>query len=478
MIFSSTLFLFIFLPVTLLLYYIIPKRYLTAKNILLLFASLLFYGWGEPIFIFVMIVSICANHVFGYMIDKVKENKSHKRIALIIAVVFNVGLLGYYKYFNFFTDNINWIFKTNFTSNIALPIGISFYTFQIMSYVLDVYFGNVEPQEKLWNLALYISFFPQLIAGPIVRYIDIAAQLENRKHNIDNIAAGVQRFIIGLSKKILIANQVSVFADRAFNTSSPTSAMAWVGIICYALQIYFDFSGYSDMAIGMGKMFGFEFLENFDYPYISSTVQVFWRRWHISLSSWFKDYLYIPLGGNRKGALRTYINLLIVFTVTGLWHGASWSFVIWGLYHGIFLMVERGAWGKILKKLPKAVTWVYTMLVVLIGWVFFRAETLGKAFEYLKCMFNFSTGGLSITLANMNIIILGALLLGMLFSAPILPYIKKQLFDGKNHFECANLSPVKQAASWASIAGCLGLLLLSVIFLTGSDFNPFLYFRF
>jgi len=347
-----------------------------------------------------------------------------------------------------------------------------------MSYPIDIYKGDAKLQKSIVSFGAFVALFPQLIAGPIVRYKQIAEQLENRAQNLDKIAAGAQRFIIGLSKKILIANQVSVFADRAFNTSSPTSVMAWVGAICYALQIYFDFSGYSDMAIGLGQMFGFEFPENFDYPYISNTVQNFWRRWHISLSSWFRDYLYIPLGGNRKGTFRTYMNLLVVFFVTGLWHGASWSFVIWGLYHGAFLMLERGVWGKFLKRLPKAVTWFYAMFVVLIGWVIFRAENIGRAFEYLKCMFNFKTGGLSLTLANLNIIILFALLLGIIFSVPILPSVKKRLFGDKNHFEYEYLPPAKQAASIASIFGCVGLLVLSVIFLTGSDFNPFLYFRF
>ena len=478
MIFSSTIFLFIFLPINLLLYYLIPKKFLAFRNLLLLFTSLLFYSWGEPVIVFIMILSIFANYGFGLWIDKVREINFQKRLSIIASLVFNIGLLGYFKYFNFFVNNINSIVGTNFTSQVALPIGISFYTFQIMSYIIDIYFGNVKPQKNLFTLALYISFFPQLIAGPIIRYIDIEAQFTNRVQNLEKIASGFQRFIVGLSKKILIANQVSIFADHAFNTNSPTSVMAWVGAICYALQIYFDFSGYSDMAIGLGRMFGFEFLENFNYPYISNTVQNFWRRWHISLSSWFRDYLYIPLGGNRKGALRTYLNLLTVFAVTGLWHGASWSFVVWGLYHGAFLMLERGVWGKILQKLPTALTWFYTMIVALIGWVIFRAEELGKALEYIKCMFSFSTGGLSITLARLNIVIVAAILLGIIFSAPILPYVKKKLFGDDNHFAIENLTPAKQIASYASIIGCFCMLLVSIIFLTGSDFNPFLYFRF
>ena len=478
MIFSSTLFLFIFLPIVLLLYYIIPQKFLAARNSLLLCVSLFFYSWGEPVVALIMVFSICANYGFGLWIDKSKENKFQKKLSIVISLCFNIGLLGYFKYFNFFIDNINGIFGTGFISQVALPIGISFYTFQIMSYIIDIYFGNVKPQKNVFTVALYISFFPQLIAGPIVRYIDIEEQLKTRTQSLEKIAGGFQRFIVGMSKKILIANQVSIFADHAFNTGSPTAVMAWTGALCYALQIYFDFSGYSDMAIGLGKMFGFDFLENFNYPYIAGTVQSFWRRWHISLSSCFRDYLYIPLGGNRKGSLRTYLNLLTVFAVTGLWHGASWSFVVWGLYHGAFLMLERGVWGKVLQKLPSALTWVYTMIIVIIGWVIFRAETLSAAFEYIRCMFSFSTGGLAITLANLNIVIVVAIALGIIFSLPLLPYIKNKLFGEENHFTCENLSVAKQIASYASIIGCFAMLIMSIIFLTGSDFNPFLYFRF
>ena len=478
MIFSSTIFLFIFLPINLLLYYVIPKKLLTVRNLLLLCTSLLFYSWGEPLIVFVMLLSISANYGFGLWIDKVREDKVQRKLSIILTLVFNIGLLGYFKYFNFFVDNINGIFGTGFASQVALPIGISFYTFQIMSYIIDIYFGNVKAQKNLFTLALYISFFPQLIAGPIVRYIDVETQFANRTHNLEKIASGFQRFIVGLSKKILIANQVSIFADHAFNAASLTSVMAWTGAVCYALQIYFDFSGYSDMAIGLAKMFGFDFLENFRYPYIADTVQNFCRRWHISLSNWFRDYLYIPLGGNRKGALRTYLNLLIVFAVTGLWHGASWSFVIWGLYHGAFLMLERGVWGKVLKKLPSVLTWFYTMIIVMIGWVLFRAESLTQAIEYIKNMFNFSTGGLAITLANLDIVIVLAIAFGIIFSAPILPYVKKKLFGDENHFMCENLTVPKQIASYASILGCFCMLVMSIIFLTGSDFNPFLYFRF
>lgn len=325
MIFSSTLFLFIFLPATLLVYYIIPSKYLKARNIALLCASLVFYAWGEPKNIILVLISIVCNYLFGILLGKFAESQGKKRLVLVLAVVFNLGLLGYYKYWNLFTFGMLW--------KVALPIGISFYTFQIMSYVIDVYRGVVAVQRSPFKLGLYIALFPQLIAGPIVRYADIEAQLSERTTNLKKFASGVRRFIVGFSKKVLIANVVALTADNIFamDTIDRPAATAWLGVICYALQIYFDFSGYSDMAIGLGRMFGFEFLENFDYPYISGSVREFWRRWHMSLSTWFRDYLYIPLGGNRRGTTRTYINLMIVFACTGFWHGASWSFLIWSL---------------------------------------------------------------------------------------------------------------------------------------------------
>ena len=468
MVFSSALFLFMFLPFTLLLYYIVPKKYTLAGNILLLCASLIFYAWGEPAAVFVMIYSILMNCLFGVLTDKLKENKFHQKIVLISAVSVNAIILGYYKYFNFFTE-----YK-------FFSIGLIFFTFRAISYVADVYSGKIDPHKNILNLALYISFFPQLIAGPVVRYADMESQFENRRPSIEKTAAGAQKFIAGLAKIILIANPAATFADEAFALTSPASLMAWIGAVCFTLQIYFYFSGYSDMALGLGKMFGFGFPENFDYPYASSTIRSFWKRWHISLSNWFRDYLYIPLGGDRKGSVRTYTNLLVVFAATGILHGTGWSFLIWGIYHAIFVMLERGAWRKILNKLPKAVMWLYTMFVVVIGWVIFRAGSIVKALEYLKSMFNFSTEGLSETFENgyMNNVTVIAVLAGIIFSAPVLPYVKQKLFGGENHFECTNLTPLKQAASWASIAGCLGILILSVIFLTGPDYNPLQYFKF
>jgi alginate O-acetyltransferase complex protein AlgI len=372
-----------------------------------------------------------------------------------------------------------------------------------MSYVIDVYRGSVQPQRKLFNLALYIFFFPQLIAGPIVRYIDIEAQLDNRSHSFGLIANGFRRFIIGLAKKVLIANQVALFADYAFGHRSPSIVVAWAGVVSYALQIYFDFSGYSDMAIGLGRMFGFEFLENFNYPYISRPVQEFWRRWHMSLSSWFKDYLYIPLGGNRKGAARTYVNLLIVFLATGFWHGASWSFVVWGVYHGVFLMLERGAFGRALKKLPRALSLIYTLLVVLFGWVIFRAEDLQAAGAYVARLFDFTTltgAAFEAALANTGSFTVVASVTGVVFCAPVLGWVKDKLHVNAGNGSAGNEradseagaglktavdkgkntgnANLQAAAEWGSMIVCLGLLLLSIVFLTGSDFNPFLYFRF
>jgi len=495
MVFSSTLFLLLFLPLVLLFYFIVPQKFLFARNIILLCVSLFFYAWGESARVFILMASILINYVFGlYIKDKNNSNtnnsefpknaklplahKSRHRLVLAAALFFNIALLGYFKYAGFFLQNANAVFKTDFSADIALPIGISFFTFQIISYLLDIYWGKVQPQKNIINWALYISFFPQLIAGPIIRYSDISERLNNRESTLDGFAGGLRKFIIGLSKKVLIANQAAVLADYAFLTEQPPFVLAWAGAFCYALQIYFDFSGYSDMAIGMGKMFGFEFPENFNYPYMSRCVQEFWRRWHISLSSWFRDYLYIPLGGSRKGTARTYINLIIVFTITGFWHGASWSFIVWGLYHGVFLLLERGVFGKIVKKLPHVFAWLYTAIIVLIGWVIFRAESMERAALYIKSMFNVKSGGLNITLANINILLLAAIIAGIIFSFPVLPFVQNKLREGRNRLDSRGKLISKLFLSWAGVTGCIFLLVLSLIFIAGTDFNPFLYFRF
>lgn len=461
MIFSSTIFLFIFLPIVLLANFIIPQKYVQVKNVILLIASLLFYAWGEPKNVLIMLLSIAVNYAFGILLGKFKAEQGKKKAVLIASLVFNLGLLFFFKYFNFATGGI--------FPEIALPIGISFFTFQIMSYVIDVYRGNVEPQRNLLKLTLYISLFPQLIAGPIVRYIDVEKQLSDRTCTLEKTAKGMVRFSMGLAKKVIISNTVAQIADVVFNMDGTVPAVtAWMGVICYALQIYFDFSGYSDMAIGIGHMLGFDFLENFNYPYISTSVQEFWRRWHISLSSWFRDYLYIPLGGNRKGKVRTYLNLLIVFAATGFWHGASWNFLVWGLFYGIFLIVERLGLNRILAKLPKFIGWIYTMLVVLIGWVFFRADTMSAAIKYIGEMFSFN-GGLTHAMSQFTNLSFFVMLLALLISAPVYPFIKEKTEKtalGEKLFMVVEILLVA------------GLLIASVIFLTGSDYNPFIYFRF
>lgn len=353
MIFSSLTFLFVFLPFVLLIYYISKDKY---RNYILLLVSLLFYSWGEPKFIILMLISILFNYYFAIFIDKYRENNKVTKAILIGSLIFNIGLLFFFKYFNFFINNFNSLFSSNISiMKIILPIGISFYTFQILSYVVDVYKDDVKVQKNICYLGAYISFFPQLIAGPIVRYCDIEKQLNNRIVNFDKVVVGIRRFIIGLGKKVIIANNVAIIADTIFNSNNLGNygiGILIIGTLAYTIQIYFDFSGYSDMAIGLGKLFCFDFLENFNYPYIATSITDFWRRWHISLSSWFRDYVYIPLGGNRVSKLKFLRNIFVVWMLTGLWHGASWNYVIWGIYFGIILMFEKLVYGKFLKKIP------------------------------------------------------------------------------------------------------------------------------
>ena len=394
MIFSSTLFLFLFLPIVLGVHFLIAQKY---RNLFILIASLFFYAWGEQVLVLLMMSSICVNYVTGNIIFEFqkKDKKIQSKIALIFGVAINLSVLAYYKYINFFIDTLSQIgLNINIdVSSVVLPIGISFFTFQSISYLIDVYRKTVEGQKSLINLGMYISLFPQLIAGPIVRYADISKEIKSRTITSSLFKEGISRFIIGFAKKVIIANNLGLIANKVFEIlpSELSTSLSWIGIICYSLQIYYDFSGYSDMAIGLGKMFGFNFKENFEHPYISSSIREFWRRWHVSLSSWFKDYLYVPLGGNRKGKYRTYVNLLIVFFLTGLWHGASWSFVIWGLFHGVFLIIERLNIIKLPSKL-NILSRIYTLLVVLVAWVFFRAETLEYSINFIAKMFSFSSG--------------------------------------------------------------------------------------
>lgn len=460
MVFSSLVFLCVFLPVVLCLYYCFSNSYW--RNGLLIVASLLFYAYGEPIYILLMIVSILLNYGFGLGMRGKK-----RRAILWIAVLVNIGLLIVFKYVDMFTSWINVLFGYHLeTMNIPLPIGISFFTFQALSYVIDVYRGEVPPQKNLFCIMLYISFFPQLIAGPIVKYHDIEQEMQSRRADLECIAIGCRRFVTGLAKKVFIANTMAFACDQLMAAQPIGNLNAWGGwtlALSYLFQIYFDFSGYSDMAIGLGHMFGFHFKENFNYPYISKSVQEFWRRWHISLSTWFKEYLYIPLGGNRKGAARTSLNKLIVFIATGLWHGANLTFLVWGLWHGFFIMLEQ--WIPC-RRLPSCLRWAGTMLIVILGFVVFRADTLTQGLQIIKTMFT----GFDSTAAQQTVLhqvwtpaLAGAMIFSVIFSMPIVPW-----------FKCKNIGWLYQGSFAMSIL----LLLLVMLNLAGGSYNPFIYFRF
>ena len=462
MIFSSLIFLWIFLPTTLGFYFLSKEKY---RNALLLIASLFFYAWGEPVYVFIMILSILLNYVCGLFVAKDKTRKP----ALLLGVLINLGLLGFFKYSGFFTENVNQVFGLNIQiKKLPLPIGISFYTFQSLSYLVDIYRREVKAQKNIIKMGLFISFFPQLIAGPILKYHDIAEQINNRKCSWDLFNEGARRFILGLGKKVILANIMAQTADAIFNMESYngiSTLTAWIGIFSYTMQIFFDFSGYSEMAIGLGKMFGFEIKENFNIPYVAQSIQDFWRRWHISLSTWFKEYLYIPLGGNRAGKIKTYRNLLIVFFMTGLWHGASWSFILWGLFHGFFIIFERIF--PLKRLLPVAVfRWIYCMLVVMVGWVFFRVEHITDAFLYLKKMFIWTPGIDFWEYLTHEFICVGVL---AILAAGLVQTIYAHL-----PFEKAKGLLVKVV----SPAFCCVLLYLSILLLANNTYNPFIYFRF
>ncbi|MDD6709302.1 MAG: MBOAT family protein [Ruminococcus sp.] len=467
MVFSSLVFISVFLPVVFILYTVIPGRKL--KNVLLIIASLLFYAYGEPVYVLVMICSVIFNYIFGlFSTDKNKYNK----IVLIIAIIFNLGALAVFKYLGFFVSSLNDIIGFSIPiPNIELPIDISFFTFQALSYVIDVYRGEVSPQKNLGKVMLYISFFPQLIAGPIIKYHDIEKQIDNRQQTIDLVVNGFRRFIVGLSKKVLIANTMATVVDSIYSTnqSEVNILTAWVGAIGYTMQIYFDFSGYSDMAIGLGKMFGFEFKENFNYPYISTSVKEFWRRWHISLSTWFKEYLYIPLGGNRKGKGRTCLNKIIVFFCTGLWHGANWTFVIWGLYHGIFLLIESYI-PKI--KIPKFIKHIYLLLVVTIGFVIFRADDISQGIFMIEKMFTgfeFSSTSMSLFVGQMTPLFITTLLVAIIASLPFKNFVNSIVSKNEKTMKVYNS---------ALYVLSFGLLALCMLNLSSGSYNPFIYFRF
>lgn len=475
MVFSSFVFICIFLPVTCLLNFVSPS--LKVKNIVLTIVSILFYAYGEPVYVLLMLASALLNYLCAYFIDKEKQNAKDGKLFLVGAIIVNLGVLCIFKYLGFFVETINSVCAVEIpVPSITLPIGISFFTFQALSYVIDVYREDVKVQKNFGKVLLYISFFPQLIAGPIVKYHDISDQLDYREESVELMTIGWKRFVIGLGKKVLIANTVGSIADTIFALESGNIniGLAWIGAIAYAFQIYYDFSGYSDMAIGLGHMFGFRFKENFLYPYAATSMKDFWRRWHISLSTWFKEYLYIPLGGNRKGKIRTIINKFVVFFCTGLWHGASFTFVLWGLYHGAFLMIE-----EVIPKVPefiqKTLGRVYALLVIVVGFVLFRADTIGQAGMIISKMFtglfqNTQTVSLTAQLLNpWNIFVLVLALIGM---GPIKILLNKwkELDDNKNIV--------------LSIGNYLSYVVIIVIFgwcmirLASSTYNPFIYFRF
>ena len=469
MVFSSITFLFYFLPIVLLSYYLVPKK---VKNIVLLISSLFFYFWGEPKNILIMILMIFVSYIGGLVIDKLREKKSKFiKLFLFIIIVIDLSALFYFKYIDFLIRNINLYLENKIDLiGVILPIGISFFTFQIISYLIDVYRGDTKVQKNIFKLALYVSLFPQLIAGPIVRYKDVAEQIDERTHTIEKFSNGIRRFVIGLSKKVLIANILGELAG-AFGTSSDGSIVFyWLYAIANMLQIYFDFSGYSDMAIGLGKMFGFEFLENFNYPYIATSITDFWRRWHMSLSSWFKDYVYIPLGGNRKGLKRQIINIFIVWFLTGLWHGANWNFILWGVYFGTILLIEKVFLLKVLDKTPKVINRIYVLFTVLISFILFSNEDLNIALQNIKGLFVSDVGFISNVSLYYLTSYLVVILIGIIGSTPLLKNLINKL-SSKNE-------KIKKVINVLEPVVLTMLLIISVSYIIDGSFNPFLYFRF
>ena len=469
MLFSSITFLFLFLPVVLAVYYLVPWK---VKNIALLIASLFFYAWGEPVYVVLMVLSILLNY---FCARDIKENENEPvkaKFNVVFAVAVNLFILGFFKYYGFLLDTINAVFSTEIAyRELPLPVGISFYTFQAISYIVDIYRGKAQPQNNMMYIALDISMFPQLIAGPIVRYEDIEAQLKHRRLSLQRLGQGAMYFIIGLAKKTVIANSVgAVFEQISEMPAGSLSVLtAWLGAFSYAFQIYFDFSGYSDMAVGLGKMFGFEFKKNFDYPYISKSVTEFWRRWHISLSTWFREYVYIPLGGNRCSVSRNIFNLMVVWVLTGMWHGAAWNFIAWGVYYGVILVMEKYVWGASLDMLPNPMRHIYTGIMVLVGWVLFFSPSLGYALRYLGAMIG---GGTGIVDNQGAFLLFGHWLL----------YLLAVLGSSSLGMRLVNAVPrmarSARAQAAVSVVIYMGIFVISVAFLVTDTFNPFFFFFF
>ncbi|WP_010294413.1 MBOAT family O-acyltransferase [Clostridium senegalense] len=466
MVFSNTLFIYLFLPLNLLIYFLVKD--IKAKNITLLVFSLIFYSWGEPKWIILLLFTSIINYYAGIFIEKNKDTKESKKW-LIYSIIINLCSLLIFKYTAFIFENINELFNLAIKiPDIPFPLGISFYTFHVISYTVDVYKGHVKAQKSYYKFLLYISLYPQLVAGPIVRYSQVEDEIDYRESSINNINDGINRFIVGLGKKVLIANVAGKLVEQYMNSNlyDLTVVGAWLGIVMFTIQMYFDFSGYSDMAIGLGKIFGFKYLENFNYPYISKSATEFWRRWHISLGSFFRDYVYIPLGGNKKNMVA---NLFIVWLLTGIWHGASWNFIIWGLYFGIIIYFEKKLILKILNRIPKIVSHIYLLTVVVIGWTIFYFTNLTDSIKYLKIMFGLSNNSIINTETKLEIVNnIFWIILALIGTTPILPYIKRKILEKDREYILTILVVIINVM----------ILILSTAMLIGDSYNPFLYFRF
>lgn len=464
MVFSSLVFMFAYLPITLLAYYLVPRQ---GRNIFLFIVNLIFYGWGEPKLVLLMVFNIFLNYTGGWLVDKYRADAKKKKLFLILTCVLDIGILAVFKYTGMITETLNMLPFLNIPElQISLPIGISFYTFQTMSYVIDVYRDDAPVSKNFINFGTYVALFPQLIAGPIVRYRDVAEQLVNRRETLEMFTKGVKLFMVGLAKKVIIANTMGTLTTNIFATTDENGVVGtWVGMIAYTFQIYFDFSGYSDMACGLGNMMGFEFLKNFNYPYIAKSITDFWRRWHISLSTWFKEYVYIPLGGNRKGVKRQILNLLIVWGLTGLWHGAAYNFVLWGLYYGLLLILEKFVLKKFLDRLPSFVQHIYTLFIIIIGWGLFYFTDVGQLGEFMVDLFNFGNGICGNQAFNLIMSNLPMLIIAAVASTPLAAMLY-------NRFEHTRFMWIPETLY------CMGVLAVSTASLVNQSYNPFLYFRF
>lgn len=464
MVFSSLVFMFAYLPITLLAYYLVPRQ---GRNIFLFIVNLIFYGWGEPKLVLLMVFNIFFNYIGGWLVDKYRADAKKKKLFLILTCVLDIGILAVFKYTGMITETLNMLPFLNIPElQISLPIGISFYTFQTMSYVIDVYRDDAPVSKNFINFGTYVALFPQLIAGPIVRYRDVAEQLVNRRETLEMFTRGVKLFMVGLAKKVIIANTMGTLTTNIFATTDENGVVGtWVGMIAYTFQIYFDFSGYSDMACGLGNMLGFEFLKNFNYPYIAKSITDFWRRWHISLSTWFKEYVYIPLGGNRKGVKKQILNLLIVWGLTGLWHGAAYNFVLWGLYYGLLLILEKFVLKKFLDRLPSFVQHIYTLFIIIIGWGLFYFTDVGQLGEFMVDLFNFGNGICGDQAFNLIMSNLPMLIIAAVASTPLATMLYTR-------FEHTRFMWIPETLY------CMGVLVVSTASLVNQSYNPFLYFRF